>query len=195
MRAVINKLFVKFKTMNSFFFFSLRSLVVVFALTATPLLAREMASGAIQALREAGRPELLVGLAEVKGEHGDPNPEEWILLCNDPTAPGGIRELTIKEHHIISEATPTATFSGEGALPQLDLNKPLMESGALFAAANRQAISHHIGFDYVNYSLRVDALTGTPIWIAKLYKIGKKEDKLVGTLQFSAETGAATKSL
>ncbi|MBX9743028.1 MAG: hypothetical protein K2W99_05785 [Chthoniobacterales bacterium] len=169
-----------------------------------PLRAREMASGAIQALREAGRPELLLGLAEVKGEHGDPNPEEWILLCNDSSAPSGIRELIIKDHHIISESTPTVAFSGTGALPQLDLSKPLMESGALFAAANRSAIDHHIGFDYVNYSLRIDAVTGKPLWIAKLYKIskkgdkhkdGKKEDKLVGTLQFSAETGAEAKGL
>ncbi len=169
--------------------------VIFFSLVTTSLSAREMASGAIQALREAGRPELLVGLAEVKGEHGEPNPEEWILLCNDATAPNGIRELTIKDHHIISEQTPTTTFSGEGILPQLDLSKPLTESGAIFAAVNKEAITHHIGFDYINYSLRIDAVTNTPIWVAKLYKIGKTSDKLVGTLQFSAETGALIKGL
>lgn len=173
-----------------------------FLATTVSLHAREMASGAIQALREANRPELFAGLAEVKGDHGDPNPEEWILLCNDSTAPGGVRELTIKDHRIIAESTPTATFSGVGALPQLDLSKPLMESGALFAAANRNAITHHIGFDYVNYSLRVDTASGKPLWVAKLYKIrkskskkGTMEDKLVGTLQFSAETGTEAKGL
>jgi hypothetical protein len=169
--------------------------VIFLGLASTGLSAREMASGAIQALREAGRPELLLGLAEVKGDHGDPNPEEWILLCNDTTAPNGIRELIIKDHHIISEQTPSATFSGEGTLSQLDLSKPLTESGAIFAAANKEAIAHRIGFDYIDYSLRIDAVTNTPIWVAKLYKVGKTADRLVGTLQFSAENGALIKGL
>src|SRR5690349_5638155 len=93
---------------------SLVSLLTLIGLGAAiaPLSAAETAMSALQALR-ATRPTLLTGLVEVKGEHGEPQPEEWVLLCNDPTAQGGIRELTIKDHNIISERTPIHQFEGE----------------------------------------------------------------------------------
>ena len=177
---------ISFITLGSYLFLGLNI---------TPVSAAETALSAIQGLRDAGRPELLAGLAEVKGEHGEPQPEEWTLLCNDSAARGGIRELTIKDHHIIAERTPIHSFEGEGNLPQLDLTHLTVDSGAIFTAANKEAIAHHRGFDFINYTLRADAVTGGLLWIVQLYKTGKTTDTLVGTLQFSAETGAVIKGL
>lgn len=157
--------------------------------------AAETATSAIQALRDAGRSEMLTGLVEVKGEHGEPQPAEWVLLCNDATAQGGIRELTIKDHHVISERTPVRSFEGEGNLPQLNLAQVIIDSGAIFKAANNEAKNHRIGFDFLNYTLRTDAITGKPLWIVQLYKTEKINDCLVGSLQFSPETGAIIKGL
>lgn len=161
----------------------------------TPLCAAETVSSAIQALKDAGRPEMITALVEAKGIHGEPQPHEWVLICNDPTAQGGIRELTIADHHIISERTPITHFEGEGALPQIDCSHITMNSDLVFKAANNEAKNHHIGFDSLSYTLRTDALTGNLLWIIQLYKTNKSEDLLVGTLQFSPETGALVKGL
>ena len=175
---------------------SLSSLLIVFFGAAiAPLSAAETATSALQALRDAGRPEMVTTLVEVKGEHGEPQPEEWVLLCNDATAQGGLRELTVKDHHIIAERTPLRSLEGEGTLPQLDSTHIAMDSGAVFKAANNEAKNHLIGFDSLNYTLRTDAVTGKPLWIVQLYKADKTGDRLVGTLQFSPETGALVKGL
>jgi hypothetical protein len=173
------------------------TLLSLFFLGATiaRLSAAETATSAIQALRESGRPEMAAALVEVKGEHGEPQPEEWVLLCNDPTAQAGIRELTIKDHHIISERTPMRHFEGEGTLPQLDPTHITMDSGAVFKAANSEAKNHRIGFDSLNYTLRTDSVTGQSLWIVQLYRNDKENQRLVGTLQFSPETGALIKGL
>lgn len=167
--------------------------ILFFISSFSSLFAKETAFSAIQALRDAGRPELVTGLAEIKGEHGEPQPEEWTVLCNDPSARGGIRELTIKDHHIIAERTPLRSFEGEGNLPQFNLPLIVIDSNAVFAAANQEAVARRRGFDFINYTLRVDAITGNPIWIVQLYKPGKEADRLIGTLQFSAETGTMLK--
>ena len=156
------------------------------------LSAAETALSAIQALRDASRPELLAGLAEVKGEHGEPQPGEWVLLCNDPTAQGGVRELSVSNHKIVSERTPLNGFGGEGDLPHLDLAHVTVDSGVIFTTANHEAVAHHVGFDAIDYVLRIDAVSGGPLWIVHLYNAA---GTLVGTMQFSAETGAVIKSL
>ncbi|MFZ4115606.1 MAG: hypothetical protein ACOYK6_02640 [Chthoniobacterales bacterium] len=166
-----------------------------FGVAIAPLPAVETANSAIQALRESGRPEMAAALVEVKGEHGEPQPEEWVLLCNDPTAQGGIRELTVKDHHVISERTPVRHFEGEGTLPQLDPTHIIMDSGEVFKATNNEAKNHRIGFDSLNYTLHTDAVTGQSLWIVQLYRNDKENQHLVGTLQFSPETKALIKGL
>ncbi len=169
-------------------------LLLFVGISLTQLSASETALSALQTLHELGRPQLAEALVEIKGEHGEPQPQEWILLCNDPQAQSGIRELIIKDHHPISERTPLRRFEGEGTLPQLDLKRVSIDSGVIFKAANTEAKNHRVGFDFINYILRTDALTGQPLWVVQLYKNAHNEEHLVGTLQFSTETGALLKS-
>ena len=170
-------------------------LLLLLEIATVSLSAAETATSAIQALSDSGRPNMMSAVVEIRGAHGEPQPEEWVIICNDPTAQGGIRELTIKDHHIISERTPLCSFEGQGSLPQLDTTRITMDSGAIFKAANTEAKNHRIGFDALTYTLRTDALTGKPLWIVQLYKAEKNDERLVGTLQFSPETGALIKGL
>lgn len=156
------------------------------------LSAAETALSAVQALRDSSRPSLLPDLVEIKGEHGGPQPDEWVLLCNDSTAQGGVRELVIAGHQIVSERTPHDGFGGEGELPRLNLAQVVIDSGSIFTAVNHQAVAHHIGFDSIDYVLRVDAVSGEPLWIVHLYN---SKGELVGTMQISAKSGAIVKPL
>ncbi len=165
---------------------------LLFCLIATSLLAAETSSSALQGLKEASRSELLNGLAELKGKEGIPQPAEWIILCNDPSAHGGIRELTIANGHIVSERTPMGEYAGEGDLPHLTVTPTMLDSGAIFKIADREAKAAKIGFDSIDYILRVDAISGKPLWIIQLHKIS---GALVGNMEVSAETGEVLKPL
>lgn len=156
------------------------------------LSAAETSSSALQALKDTARPELLTGLAEVKGKEGIPQPGEWIVLCNDPSAHGGIRELTIVSGHIVSERTPMGEYAGEGDLPHLIVTPTMIDSGAIFKIVDREAKAAHIGFDSIDYVLRVNAISGKPLWIVQLHKAS---GALVGTMEISAETGEVLKPL
>lgn len=165
---------------------------LVIGLGVTSLSATETAFSALQALKDASRPELVAGLAEVKGKEGIPQPSEWVIICNDPSAHGGIRELTIANAHIISERTPMGEYAGEGDLPHLTVLPTMIDSGAIFKIVNQEARTAKIGFDSIDYALRVDAVSKKPLWIIQLHKAS---GALAGTMEISAETGAVLRPL
>ena len=164
----------------------------VLACLFSQLSAAETSQSAVQVLKDSGRPDLLSGLAEIKAKDGVPQPEEWIVLCNDPSAHGGVRELTISNGHIVSERTPMGEFAGEGELPHLTIAPTTLDSGAVFKIVDREAKAARIGFDSINYVLRVDAISGKPLWIVQIYKTSGATP--VGTMELSAETGEILKS-
>ena len=168
------------------------SILAISACLITQLSAGETSLSVVQALKDTGRPALLVGLAEIKAKDGIPQPSEWIALCNDPSAHGGVRELTISNGHVVSERTPMGEFAGEGDLPHLEITPTMIDSGAVFKIVNREAKAAHIGFDAIDYVLRVDAISGKPLWIVQLHK---SSGALVGTMELSAETGEILKAL
>ncbi len=172
---------------------SLSIYCLLFGLMTTLLSGAETSSSAIQALKDAARPELLTGLAELKAKDGVPQPSEWIVLCNDPSTHGGVRELTIVNGHIVSERTPMGEFAGEGDLPHLTITPTTIDSGVVFKIVDREAKTAHIGFDSINYILRVDAISGKPIWVVQIYKTASASP--IGTIELSAETGEVLKPL
>ncbi len=178
--------------LSNYFMKTLSQYCLVFCFLIAPLSAAETALSALKALNNASRPELLAGLAELKGKEGVPQPPEWIILCNDPNTHGGIRELTVANGHIISERTPMGEYVGEGDLPHLTVSPTTIDSGVIFKIVDREAKAARIGFDSIDYVLRVDAISGKPLWIVQLHK---SSGALVGTMELSAETGEVLKPL
>lgn len=168
------------------------SILAISACLLSQLSAAETSLSAIQALKDCGRSDLLTGLAEIKAKDGVPQPSEWIVLCNDPSTHGGVRELTISNGHVVSERTPMGEFAGEGGLPHLTITPTTIDSGAVFKIVDREAKAAHLGFDSIDYVLRVDAISGKPLWIVQLYK---SSGVLVGTMEISAESGEVLKPL
>lgn len=165
---------------------------LLFCLLINSLVAAETAFSALKALNDPSRPGLLLGLAEVKGKEGVPQPGEWLVICNDPNAHGGIRELTIVNGRIVSERTPMGEYAGEGDLPHLTVTPTMVDSGPLFKKVDREAKVAQVGFDSIDYVLRVDVISGKPIWIVKLHN---SSGALVGNMEISAETGEVLKPL
>jgi hypothetical protein len=123
---------------------------------------------------------------EVKGERGSPNPQEWTILLSDPTARGGVREVTIANGQITSERTPLRGFTDVANVPALSRSKVVADVGPVFQAVEQEAIAKKVGFDWIDYNLKSDTASDTPLWKLKLYdSLGS----LVATATVSATNG------
>ncbi|MFZ4681998.1 MAG: hypothetical protein ACOYMS_05820 [Terrimicrobiaceae bacterium] len=126
-------------------------------------------------------------LVEVSGESGEPRPQRWKLIFSDPRARGGVREVVVSGDEVVSERTPLRGYAGVGAEPPIVLSRLNLNSDAAFEIANRQAIARQIGFNWVDYTLRANNVTGAPVWVLRL------QDHMgvpVGVITISAEDGS-----
>jgi len=126
-------------------------------------------------------------LIAVTGERGAPQPQEWKVIFSDPAARGGIREIVTSGDVIVSQRTPLKGYTGVGSEPAIALTRVNLDSDGAFEIANKQAIAKKIGFSWVDYTLRANAVGGAPMWILRLHdSMGIR----VGVIQISAENGS-----
>lgn len=126
-------------------------------------------------------------IVEIRGERGEPEPLQWIAVFADPTARGGVREVTVAGGKIVAERTPLRGMSEYSEKPPLARAALTIDSPAAFAAANREAVRNEAGFHWIDYTLSVDPQSRAPVWEMRLYdNMGAP----VGSLRISAATGA-----
>jgi hypothetical protein len=155
------------------------------ALAGSAFAAPATAYSALQTLKQARGDAILKQLVEMRGETGQPQPQSWTILMNDPTARGGVREFVIAGGEIASERTPLRG-AGVGGRPPLDFARLNLDSDGAFKIANSQAANAKVGFHTVDYTLRTDADTGAPLWVMRLFDYMGAP---VGKLEVSAESG------
>jgi hypothetical protein len=143
---------------------------------------------AYQALHLIGgnHEDILNHVIQAEGTDGEPQPAVWRVLIDDPSARGGVREMEMSKGHVISEHTPVRAYAGTGANAIMDFKKLNLDSGGAFTIANQEATKHNVAFNSVDYVLRSDEQTSTPVWILKLIDV---KHVLVGTLTIAADTG------
>jgi hypothetical protein len=129
---------------------------------------------------------------ELRGERGEPVPAEWIVLLADPSARGGVRELTVANGQITGERTPLGGFSDIASRPALDRAKVLVDAGSVFEIAQREAVQCELGFHWIDYSLATNPQTLQPEWTARLYD---STGSIAGTLRLSAVGGEVIEPL
>jgi hypothetical protein len=164
-----------------------RFLVLLGALAASPLLRADggPAHMAINAAQKAVKPP--AALVEMTGDRGEPRPQEWKLIYSDPSARGGVREVLASGDVVVSERTPLRGYPGIASSRPVSLTRLKIDSDGAFDIANRQASARRIGFNWVDYTLRANDVTGAPMWILRLYdNMGAQ----VGVVQISAEDGS-----
>lgn len=161
------------------------------AFAGSTLAAPATAYNALQTLKQARGEAILKQLVEVRGETGQPQPQSWTILMNDPAAKGGVREFVIAGGQIASERTPLRG-AGVGGRPPLDFSRLNLDSDGAFKVANTQAANAKLGFHTLDYTLRTDADTGAPLWVLHLFDYMGAP---VGKLEVSAETGKVSSAL
>lgn len=160
-------------------------------LLATPVFAEGNVS-AYEALRvlgnEFGR-DALHQIVSLRGTKGDPEPERWRIVLEDPRG-GGVHELEIADGRIESdnEAARDVAGSTEGAT--IDVSQLNLDSSGAYAVASHTAEASHISFATADYTLRTDE-RGEPMWIVTLRNGSSRP---VGTIYIGATRGTVRRT-
>jgi hypothetical protein len=168
-----------------------RSCATLFLLV-TPALAQENAT-AYEALRAVGTQlgrGALNRVVSITGVNGDPQPEKWKIILEDPDARGGARELQVADERIVSDrlAGRRAAGSIEGAT--IDISRLNLDSSGAYAVASHTADVSHTSFATADYALRTDK-RGEPIWVVTLLN---KSSRPVGTIYIGATRGTVKRT-
>ena len=173
-------------------YFCMSKWLILLLLLASPALAQERPT-AYEALRTVGTQlnrDSVNHVISVTGTNGDPQPETWKILLDDPKARGGVRELEVSNGKIISERTPLRS-AVEGSLgATIDTAKLNLDSSGAFTVAQQTAEKSHVTFATADYILRVDQ-RGNPIWTVALQRQGGEP---AGTIYIGANHGTITRT-
>jgi hypothetical protein len=160
-------------------------------LLATPVWAEENAT-AYEALRvvgsELGR-DALHQIVSIRGTKGDPQPEKWKIVVQNPQGSGG-RELLVADGKIDSddEADRDVAGSTEGAM--IDVSQLNLDSSGAYAVASHTAEASHTTFATADYTLRTDD-RGEPMWIVTLRS---NSSRPVGTIYIGGSRGTVMRT-
>src|SRR6516165_9574906 len=160
-------------------------------LLATPVWAEENAT-AYEALRvvgsELGR-DALHQIVSIRVTKGDPQPEKWKIVVQNPQGSGG-RELLVIDGKIDSndEADRDVAGSTEGAM--IDVLQLNLDSSGAFAVASHTADASHTSFATADYTLRTDE-RGEPMWIVTLRN---NSSRPVGTIYIGGTRGTVMRT-
>jgi len=165
----------------------IRLAIASLVLTAAVALAGN-AGSAISAMQTVADQPVAQSAAfiELRGERGDPMPAEWAVLLADPSARGGVREMTVANGQITSERTPLAGYSDISSRPALDRTKVSVDASSAFDIAHREAVQSQLGFHWIDYTLATNPQTFQPEWTVRLYD---SSGSLAGTTRIAALGG------
>lgn len=173
-------------------YFRMLKCFVAILLLASPALAQERPT-AYQALRTVGTQlnrDFVNRVISVSGTNGDPQPETWRILLDDPKARGGVREVEVSNGKIISERTPLRSAVEQSLGATIDTAKLNLDSSGAFTVARQTAEKSHVTFATADYTLRVDE-RGNPIWIVALQRQG---GEAAGSIHIGANHGTITRT-
>jgi hypothetical protein len=159
-------------------------------LLATPVWADENAT-AYEALRvvgsEFGR-EALQQIVSIRGTKGDPQPEKWKIVVEDPQ--GGVRELQIADGRIDSDGEADRDVAGSTEGATIDVSQLNLDSSGAYAVASHTAEASHMSFATADYILRTDD-RGEPMWIVTLRN---RSSHPVGTIYIGGTRGTVMRT-
>jgi hypothetical protein len=169
----------------------MRKLFVAFLLFATPAWGEENAT-AYEALRVVGRQfgrDALHQIVSITGTKGDPQPEKWKIVVEDPEG-RGMRELEIVDRKIDSDDRADRDVAGSSEGATIDVSRLNLDSSGAYALANHTAEASHTIFATADYTLRTDD-RGEPMWIVTLLN---RSSRPVGTIYIGATRGTVRRT-
>jgi hypothetical protein len=139
--------------------------------------------------KELGR-EALHQVVSITGTKGNPQPEKWKIVLEDPQG-RGVRELEVVDGNVASDdnsADSDAAGATEGAT--IDVSRLNLDSSGAYAVASHTADASHASFATADYTLRTDD-RGEPMWIVTLRS---RSSRPVGTIYIGATRGTVRRT-
>jgi len=160
-------------------------------LLATPVCAEENAT-VYEALRvvgsEFGR-DALQQIVSIRGTKGDPQPEKWKIVVEDPQG-GGVRQLQVADGKIDSDDQAGRDVAGSTEGATIDISRLNLDSSGAYAVASHTAEASHTSFSTADYVLRTDD-RGEPMWIVTLRN---RSSRPVGTIYIGGTQGTVRRT-
>jgi hypothetical protein len=160
-------------------------------LLATPAWAEENPT-VYEALRvvgsEFGR-DALQQIVSIRGTKGDPQPEKWKIVMEDPQG-GGVRELQVADGKIDSDDQANRDLAGSAEGATIDVSQLNLDSSGAYAVASHTAEASHTSFATADYTLRTDD-RGEPMWIVTLRN---QSSRPVGTIYIGGTGGTVRRT-
>ncbi len=160
-------------------------------LLVAPALAEEKAT-AYEALRVVGRevgPDALHQIVSITGVKGDPQPDNWKIIVEDPEG-RGFRQLNIVDGKIDSDDTVGRDVAGSAEGATIDVSRLNLDSSGAYALASHTAEASHINFATADYTLRTGD-GGEPVWVVTLRS---RSSHPVGTIHIGATGGTVRRT-
>jgi hypothetical protein len=173
-------------------YFYMSKWFIALLLLATPVFAQERPT-AYEAMRTVGtqlKRDYVNHVMSVTGKNGDPQPETWTILIEDPGASGGVREVEVSNGKIVSERTPLRSTVENSLGTVIDTSKLNLDSSGAYTLARQTATKSHVIFATTDYALRVDG-RGNPIWKVALRR---QDGEPTGTIFIGANHGTVTRT-
>ena len=170
----------------------MRKVLLLLFIISAPAFAEERPT-AYQALRTLGTQlnrDFVNHVISVEGVNGDPQPETWKILLDDPRARGGVREVEISNGRVSSERTPLRASVESSLGKVIDTAKLNLDSSGAYTLARQTAEKSHSSFTTADYTLRVDD-RGNPIWIVRMERANGEP---AGSIYIGANHGTITRT-
>lgn len=121
------------------------------------------------------------------GFYGQPQPVQWLILTDNPTKDGVLRESVFARGSILAERK-FSPLPGQD-LPHLPIvrNTLKIDSETAFRTAEKLARKRKVAFDSVHFQLRVRDLESEPVWMLNLISPAQVS---IGVVYISASTGS-----
>jgi hypothetical protein len=164
---------------------------LLIGLLAAPAWADENAT-AYQALGVIGKElggEALHRVVSITGTKGNPQPEKWKIVLEDPQG-GGVRELEVVGGNLASDDRAGSGVAGATEGATVDVSRLNLDSSGAYAVASHTADASHASFATADYTLRTDD-RGEPMWIVTLRS---RSSRPVGTIYIGATRGTVRRT-
>ncbi|HEY2625716.1 MAG TPA: hypothetical protein VGI41_03065 [Candidatus Udaeobacter sp.] len=169
-------------------------LVAALLLFVVPALAWAEEQGtAYEALRVVGTQfgrGALNHVVSITGVEGNPQPEKWKIMLEDPSVPNRVREVEVADGRVASERTPSRSIAGSTEGATINTARLNLDSSGAYAVASHTAGNSHTRFSTASYTLRTDE-SGEPLWIVTLTN---KSSRPVGTIYIGASRGTVRRT-
>ena len=170
-----------------------KSFATLLLFVAPALVSAEEQATAYEALRVVGTQfgrGALNHVVSITGVEGNPQPEKWKIMLEDPSAPGRVREVEIVDGRVASERTLSRLIAGSTEGATINTARLNLDSSGAYAVASHTAENSHAGFSTVSYTLRTDE-RGEPLWIVTLTN---KSSHPIGTIYIGASHGTVRRT-